>query len=207
MLRLTDRAIRIVDPIEIGLAQAVVKDLPELYEVEGISPAQVRTVQADWLDRLADFLRDPWTSVVLVMVGITCLILELKMPGVGLPGVDGLLAGHVVRRAEAVRADGELGALHVLGEAEIGQLGHAFRRDRPRQSARQLLDVHARSLAFLEPGKEDALAVRKPARPRVGLHRVPRERARLARGMLEIRSRPGQGTTVKFDVPLEARPA
>src|SRR5262249_7244386 len=36
---------------------------------------------------LADFLRDPWTSVILVMVGITCLILELKMPGVGLPGV------------------------------------------------------------------------------------------------------------------------
>src|SRR5262249_46484232 len=27
------------------------------------------------------------TSVVLVMVGITCLILELKMPGVGLPAI------------------------------------------------------------------------------------------------------------------------
>jgi membrane-bound ClpP family serine protease len=72
---------------DVGIAQAVVKDLPELYEVEGVVPAQVRTTEADWLDGLADFLRDPWTSVILVMLGITCLILELKMPGVGLPGV------------------------------------------------------------------------------------------------------------------------
>jgi membrane-bound ClpP family serine protease len=72
---------------QLGLAHAVVKDLGELYEVEGVSPRQVRTPEADWLDGLADFLRDPWTSVVLVMLGVTCLILELKMPGVGLPGV------------------------------------------------------------------------------------------------------------------------
>ncbi len=59
----------------------------ELCEQEGVSPGDVRTAESDWLDDLADFLRDPWTSVVLVMLGITCLILELKMPGVVLPGV------------------------------------------------------------------------------------------------------------------------
>jgi membrane-bound ClpP family serine protease len=72
---------------DVGLAQSVVKDFAELRESEGLTPAQVRTPEADWLDGLADFLREPWTSVVLVMLGITCLILELKMPGVGLPGV------------------------------------------------------------------------------------------------------------------------
>lgn len=72
---------------ELGIAQAVVKDLDELYELEGITVSQVHKAEADWLDSLADFLRDPWTSVILVMIGITCLILELKMPGVGLPGV------------------------------------------------------------------------------------------------------------------------
>jgi membrane-bound serine protease (ClpP class) len=59
----------------------------ELCEQEGLQSADVRTADSDWLDDLADFLRDPWTSVVLVMLGITCLILELKMPGVVLPGV------------------------------------------------------------------------------------------------------------------------
>jgi membrane-bound ClpP family serine protease len=72
---------------ELDLARDVVKDLDELYEHERVKPADVKTIEADWLDGLADFLREPWTSVILVMVGITCLILELKMPGVGLPGV------------------------------------------------------------------------------------------------------------------------
>src|SRR6185437_2364375 len=65
----------------------VVNSFEELCELEGISPAEVHTADSDWLDGLIDFLRDPWTSVVLVMLGITCLILELKMPGVTLPGI------------------------------------------------------------------------------------------------------------------------
>ncbi|MFM7149953.1 MAG: NfeD family protein, partial [Gemmataceae bacterium] len=72
---------------EIGVSQHTVKDFTELCEVEGLISDQVKTAEADWLDSLGDFLRDPWTSVILVMIGITCLILELKMPGVGLPGV------------------------------------------------------------------------------------------------------------------------
>lgn len=73
--------------LDLGVASYLVKDFPGLCEAEGVNPTEVRQSETDWLDRLADFLRDPWTSVVLVMLGITCLILELKMPGVGLPGV------------------------------------------------------------------------------------------------------------------------
>jgi membrane-bound ClpP family serine protease len=72
---------------ELGVAQEVVPSFEKLCELEGVNPADVHTADSDWLDSLADFLRDPWTSVVLVMLGITCLILELKMPGVSLPGV------------------------------------------------------------------------------------------------------------------------
>jgi membrane-bound serine protease (ClpP class) len=73
--------------VELGVAQGAVKDFEGLCELEGLNPQDVHLAKSDWLDGLADFLRDPWTSVILVMVGITCLILELKMPGVGLPGV------------------------------------------------------------------------------------------------------------------------
>lgn len=72
---------------ELGVAREVVGSFDEVCELEGVSPAEVHTADADWLDGLVDFLRDPWTSVVLVMLGITCLILELKMPGVSLPGI------------------------------------------------------------------------------------------------------------------------
>ncbi len=72
---------------DVGVAAAVVKDFTELCKLEGVTPTRVHEPGAEWLDGLGDFLRHPWTSVVLVMLGITCLILELKMPGVGLPGV------------------------------------------------------------------------------------------------------------------------
>jgi membrane-bound serine protease (ClpP class) len=72
---------------DLGVAREVVNNFEELCEREGISPSDVQNAESDWLDALVDFLRDPWTSVILVMVGITCLILELKMPGVGLPGI------------------------------------------------------------------------------------------------------------------------
>jgi membrane-bound ClpP family serine protease len=70
-----------------GLAQAVVNGYDELCELEGVSPTEVKAVSGDWLTALARFLADPLTSVILVMIGVTCLILELKMPGVSLPGV------------------------------------------------------------------------------------------------------------------------
>src|SRR5262249_16213383 len=63
----------------------VVRDYEDYCGKYGLNAAKVETADNDWLDLLADFLRNPWTSVVLVMVGITCLILELKMPGVSLP--------------------------------------------------------------------------------------------------------------------------
>jgi membrane-bound serine protease (ClpP class) len=72
---------------EWDVSQGTAASFEELCEQEGLSPTDVHTADSDWLDDLADFLRDPWTSVVLVMLGITCLILELKMPGVVLPGV------------------------------------------------------------------------------------------------------------------------
>jgi membrane-bound ClpP family serine protease len=73
----------------LGLADAIEDDVSGVYQLEGLEPKQVHdaTRDRDWLDDLANFLRDPWTSVVLVMVGVTCLILELKMPGVSLPGI------------------------------------------------------------------------------------------------------------------------
>ncbi len=72
---------------DVGLARDAVNNFEELCELEGVSRAEVRTADSDLLDGLVDFLRAPLTSVVLVMLGITCLILELKMPGVGLPGI------------------------------------------------------------------------------------------------------------------------
>jgi membrane-bound ClpP family serine protease len=62
-------------------------DLDTIYRDLGVKRSDVRVSGSDWLDELADFLRNEWTQYLLVMIGVTCLILELKMPGVGLPGI------------------------------------------------------------------------------------------------------------------------
>jgi membrane-bound serine protease (ClpP class) len=75
---------------EYGIARYVVdnpREPRELYVLYGIDPSRVRQAGPDWLDGLATFLGDPAVAIILVIVGISCLILELKMPGVGVPGV------------------------------------------------------------------------------------------------------------------------
>jgi membrane-bound ClpP family serine protease len=72
---------------EQGVARYVVSKLDDLYERYGLDPSQVKTSRRDWLAQVADFFQLPLVRVFLVMIGIAGLILELKMPGVGLPGV------------------------------------------------------------------------------------------------------------------------
>lgn len=71
----------------IGLANTMVKNIDAALASENFKPDGVPISGTDWLDELADFLTHPWTRVVLVMLAITCLILEVKMPGLSLPGV------------------------------------------------------------------------------------------------------------------------
>src|SRR5262249_39749178 len=64
------------------------RDIPSwLRDRYGLEEKQPRDVGSDWLEDLAEFLCSPAVSVFLVMICITGLILELKVPGIGLPGV------------------------------------------------------------------------------------------------------------------------
>lgn len=80
------RAEQAVDS-RIGLANSVVKDVESALLSENFKMESVPISGTDWLDELAEFLTHPWTRVVLIMLAITCLILEVKMPGISLPGV------------------------------------------------------------------------------------------------------------------------
>jgi membrane-bound ClpP family serine protease len=70
---------------QLGLAREIVDDFPDLCRKYALK--DVRDIGYDFLYRLAEFIGHPLTAVFLLMIGIACLILELKMPGVGLPGV------------------------------------------------------------------------------------------------------------------------
>ncbi|MCS7047299.1 MAG: hypothetical protein NZO58_13150, partial [Gemmataceae bacterium] len=74
---------------EFEIARAIDIDrLETLYNWCGITdPTRIRVSRDDWLDRIAEFFREPWVRFLLIMLGIIGLIFELKMPGATFPGI------------------------------------------------------------------------------------------------------------------------
>ncbi len=74
---------------ELGIARHLTKtrEASEAYSEYGLDPDKVHEITPDWLDQIATFLRLPQVRFFLVVIGITCLILEFKIPGATAPGV------------------------------------------------------------------------------------------------------------------------
>ncbi|WP_029631920.1 NfeD family protein [Zavarzinella formosa] len=63
------------------------KDVTEVYAKYGVEAKTVRDSEPSWLDNFAAFLRSPGVSIFLIIVGIAGLVLEMKAPGLIVPGV------------------------------------------------------------------------------------------------------------------------
>jgi len=74
---------------EVGIARYLIdnRDIKEVYPLYGLEPTKVQESSPDWLDGLAEFLRRPEVSVLLIIIGVACLILELKVPGIAVAGI------------------------------------------------------------------------------------------------------------------------
>ncbi len=73
--------------LKYGLSDKTADEWTGACEWAGIDPKDVRLVGNDLLDQIAEFLRQPVTQGILIMLAITFLILELKMPGTAVPGI------------------------------------------------------------------------------------------------------------------------
>jgi membrane-bound serine protease (ClpP class) len=74
-----------------GLGQAVADDeeLKALYSLRG---KEIRVEGPGWVDSLVTILTDPYVSWLLLFVGGFMLVIELKLPGIGLPAITSALA-------------------------------------------------------------------------------------------------------------------
>jgi membrane-bound serine protease (ClpP class) len=73
---------------DLGIAQTIdSKDIGEVYALYGIEGKDVRSSEPSWLDDFSAFLRQTPVSILLVIIGIAGLVLELKAPGLIVPGV------------------------------------------------------------------------------------------------------------------------
>jgi membrane-bound ClpP family serine protease len=85
------------------------EQLKSIYHLEN-----VRNAKLDFLYELATFLQKPIVSIFLIMIGITCLILELKMPGVSLPGVIAAICFVLYFWAQSQQLSGQIITLAIL---------------------------------------------------------------------------------------------
>jgi membrane-bound serine protease (ClpP class) len=101
--------------VQVGLARAALltTEIDGVLNLYGIKKGDARIMPADWLDALVELLRNQVTMVFLVVVGFTCIILELKSPGLTIPGVIAAVCFVLVFWSQSWLA-GELNALAIL---------------------------------------------------------------------------------------------
>ena len=74
-----------------GLGQVVANE-DELKGLYGLRGKMIRVDGPSWVDSLVTVLTDPYVSWLLLFVGLFMLVIELKLPGIGLPAITSALA-------------------------------------------------------------------------------------------------------------------
>jgi len=98
---------------ELGLARFTVPTTNpnDVCKIYGVSAA--KSPDPGWLDKFAEFLKIPAVTIILVMVGFIGLILELKVPGLTVPGITAALCFILVFWSQS-RFSGEMFVLALL---------------------------------------------------------------------------------------------
>jgi membrane-bound serine protease (ClpP class) len=79
------------DAASYGLGQVVATD-DDLKGLYGLRGRPIRVDGPGWVDTLVTILTDPYVSWLLLFVGAFMLVVEFKLPGIGLPGIASALA-------------------------------------------------------------------------------------------------------------------
>lgn len=80
------------DAVSTGIALYVAGSLDEMLRREGLGTAQVERFVLTPTDQIARFLATPVVMGILMLIGMSGLYIEVKAPGISLPGVLGVTA-------------------------------------------------------------------------------------------------------------------
>ena len=75
-----------------GRLGRVVNNAEELKDLYGLHGRDIRLEGPGWVDSFVDFLTEPVVSWLLLFLGVFMMVVELKLPGIGLPGIISALA-------------------------------------------------------------------------------------------------------------------
>ncbi|AUX22512.1 membrane protein [Sorangium cellulosum] len=77
------------EALELGVADARADDLGAALSWLGLEGAEIRHASPSWAERALRFLTQPVVSSLLLSLGIMGLLVELRTPGFGIPGLVG----------------------------------------------------------------------------------------------------------------------
>ncbi|MDO7905461.1 nodulation protein NfeD [Paenibacillus sp. JX-17] len=80
------------EALKVGYADKIASSTDEVVEWMGYSKADVFQVEHSFAERLAAFLTNPVVQVVLLFFGIAGVVIEILVPGFGVPGILGITA-------------------------------------------------------------------------------------------------------------------
>lgn len=80
------------DALKHKVADFAADDMHQVLAGLGLAGAEVRFERENWAEQLVRFLTHPLVSSLLMTLGILGLVVELRTPGFGFPGVVGLLS-------------------------------------------------------------------------------------------------------------------
>lgn len=80
------------DALKHKVADFAADDMHQVLAGLGLAGAEVRFERENWAEQLVRFLTHPLISSLLMTLGILGLVVELRAPGFGFPGVVGLLS-------------------------------------------------------------------------------------------------------------------
>ena len=78
--------------LRVGYAEGVARSVGDVAAALGLAQNRIETSEPNWAERIARFLSDPTVSQILLAIGFLGLWAEVTTPGLGVPGIAGLLA-------------------------------------------------------------------------------------------------------------------
>jgi len=75
-----------------GIANYRAETLDDVLAHDGLSNAEIRTLEPNWAEAAVRFLTMPVVSSLLLALGMLGLFIELRTPGFGIPGLVGILS-------------------------------------------------------------------------------------------------------------------
>jgi membrane-bound serine protease (ClpP class) len=80
------------EALTLKIADFQANDLEAVLESLGLSNADIRHASETWAESLVRFLTHPVVSSLLMTLGIMGIIVEIRIPGFGVPGIVGLVS-------------------------------------------------------------------------------------------------------------------